>query len=82
MFLPYRIKKKTVRTCARPANAATMNAFCSPICVTHGVMLANLSDSVRVDGWASGDSPVSDSKTHGVANEDYGHHGFATQFLV
>ena len=71
-----------MRTCARPANAATTNAFCSPILVTHGVMLPNLSEPCPGRAGNSNHSPVSDSKTHCVANENHGHHGFAAQFSV
>ncbi len=35
---PHLTKMKNVSTCASPANAARMNAFCNPILVTHGVM--------------------------------------------
>lgn len=33
-----------------------------------------------MNGWMG--SPVSDGKTHGVADEDHGHYGFAAQLLV
>lgn len=53
------MKTKTVRLCASATAAATRKAFCNPICVTHGVRLAQAA-SVRdgrgheMDGWMEG----------------------------